>query len=47
MRFGDSSHLHSKRWKRLCPFGDVHDISGKRGRSSFVLHEDFPKVGVG
>ena len=46
-RFGDSSNLHSRRWKRLCPFGDVHDISGKRGRLSLVLHEDFPKVGVG
>ena len=46
-RFGDSSNLHSRRWKRLCPFGDVHDVSGKRRRLSLVLHEDFPKVGVG
>ena len=46
-RFGDSSDLHSRRWKRLCPFGDVHDVSGKRGRLSLVLHGDFPEVGVG
>ena len=46
-RFGDSSILHSRRWKRLCPSGDVHDVSGKRGRLSLVLHGDFPKVGVG
>ena len=46
-RFGDSSNLHSRRWKRLCPFGEVHDISGKRGRLSLVSHEDFPEVGVG
>ena len=46
-RFGDSSYLHSRRWKRLCPFGDVHDVSGKRGRLSLVLHGDFRRVGVG
>ena len=46
-RFGDSSNLHSRRWKRLCPFGEMHDISGKRGRLSLVSHDDFPKVGVG
>ena len=46
-RFRDPPDLHSRRWKRLCPSGDVHDVSGKRGRLSLVLHEDFPKVGVG
>ena len=46
-RFGDSFNLHSRRWKWLCPFGEVHDISGKRERLSLVSHEDFPEVGVG
>ena len=44
-RFGDSSNLHSRRWKRLCPSGDVHDVSGKRGRLSLVLHGIFLRTG--
>ena len=46
-RSGDTSLLLSKRWKRLCPFGEVHDGNGTRGRFSLHPHEAFPRVGVG
>ena len=47
-RFGDFSILHSRRWKRLCPFGDVHDVSGKRGCLFITgFAWGFHRVGVG
>ena len=46
-RFGDSSNLHIRRWKRLCPSGEVQDFSGKRRRFSLSLHGVIPWFGVG
>ena len=45
-RSGDPSLLHSRRWKRLCPFGEVQDFSGKRRRFSQSLHGVPPRAGV-
>ena len=46
-RFGDSSNLHTRSWKRLCLFGEVQGFSGKKGRISLSSHGVLPRVGVG